>query len=600
MDADEPEVVRLGRRLDRARKARLEAERISEQITGELYEKQQELRAANARLKQETRVAEEAERAARESKERLQAILDNTRAIVYAKDVDYRYILVNKQFEELFGMSEQELVGKTDEDLLPPEAVEQVRANDRRVLETAEIVEQEEVVPRDGVPRTYLSIKVPLLDAAGTPYAVCAISTDITERKRAESYLHAQHAVTRVLAESAKQDDVMPSVLEALGESMGWEVGAFWSLDEDAGVLRCRELWHAPTLDLGEFGRLTLAVAFGRGEGLPGQAWESGQPIRIEAGLRESNLTRAPAAAALELDAAVALPIKSGAKTLGVIEFFSRETKTLGLDLMAMISSLSTQVGQFIERRQAERDADRLKDEFFSLVSHEFRTPLTSIIGFLELLLEEGEVELTDAERREFLAVIKRNSERLMRLVGDLLFVSGVEAGKFSLVEREVELADLARQSVEAATPAATARGIDLKLEIDGAPAVLGDSDRLAQLLDNLVSNAVKYTPEGEHVELRISAQPRQVVAEITNTGAYIPPEEVEHLFERFFRASTATTREVPGVGLGLAIARTIVHAHGGQLTVQSSREAGTTFRAALPPAAVRAAGSAVQGEVGT
>jgi protein-histidine pros-kinase len=247
-----------------------------------------------------------------------------------------------------------------------------------------------------------------------------------------------------------------------------------------------------------------------------------------------------------------------------------------------MMSALSTQVGQFIERRRFQHEADRMKDEFFSLVSHEFRTPLTSISGYVELLTERAD-ELTPEERAHFLDVVKRNSQRLRRLVDDLLFISKVQAGKFSLTPREVDLKDLAEQCVDAATPQAEANGLDLSLEVRGVPPVVGDPDRLGQLLDNLISNAIKYTPEGERVDVSIGAEDGLVVMEVTNTGVYVPPEDRERLFERFFRRSDPSAQDVQGVGLGLTIAQSIVHAHLGKIEAHSTEDLGTTFRVELP-----------------
>jgi protein-histidine pros-kinase len=260
------------------------------------------------------------------------------------------------------------------------------------------------------------------------------------------------------------------------------------------------------------------------------------------------------------------------------------------------MTALSTQVGQFIERRRIQREADRMKDEFFSLVSHEFRTPLTSITGYVELLTERA-AELSEAEREHFLGVVKRNSVRLRRLVDDLLFISKVQAGKFSLTPREVDLGQIATQCVEAAAPHAREKGLALSLNVVGAPEVFGDPDRLGQLLDNLISNAVKYTPEGERVDVALSSEGDCVVAEVTNTGVFIPKHDRERLFERFFRRSDPGTDEAQGVGLGLTIAQSIVVAHRGRIEVESSKEAGTTFRVELPPRSVARNQSAGQRE---
>jgi signal transduction histidine kinase/CHASE3 domain sensor protein len=234
----------------------------------------------------------------------------------------------------------------------------------------------------------------------------------------------------------------------------------------------------------------------------------------------------------------------------------------------------------------AEREAERMKDEFFALVSHELRTPLTSIVGYTELLRDEADEEPEDPashRRGQYLAVVERNARRLLRLVGDLLFVAQVEAGKLSLQEGDVDIEAIARESLEAAAPRAAQGGVDLRLEPSTVPPMRGDRDRLAQAIDNLVSNAIKFTPAGGSVVLRLLHEADRVVVEVEDTGIGISQADLQGLFERFFRAKGATGAAIPGVGLGLTIAQAIVHGHDGQISVHSVEGRGTTFRIELP-----------------
>jgi signal transduction histidine kinase len=228
------------------------------------------------------------------------------------------------------------------------------------------------------------------------------------------------------------------------------------------------------------------------------------------------------------------------------------------------------------------RELDRLKDEFVALVSHELRTPLTSIRGYLELVLDGEAGDLTD-EQRQFLGVVERNAHRLLALVGDLLFLAQVEAGKLSLEIGAVDLAALAAESVETARPLAEEKGVTLTLAAGPLPLLAGDRARLGQLLDNLVSNGVKFTPSGGRVDVRARGERGNAVIEVRDTGMGIPPEEQHHLFERFFRTAKATEQAIPGTGLGLAISKAIVEAHVGQIAVASADGSGTTFRISLP-----------------
>jgi PAS domain S-box-containing protein len=234
------------------------------------------------------------------------------------------------------------------------------------------------------------------------------------------------------------------------------------------------------------------------------------------------------------------------------------------------------------EQNERLRELDRLKDEFISLVSHELRTPLTSIRGYLELLLDGGVGELSDDQVR-FLGVVDRNSRRLMHLVGDLLFLAQIEAGKLALELGEVDLDHLVEECVEAAKPFADEKGIELAADVERIPSMIGDRSRLGQVLDNLVSNALKFTNEGGFVSIRISAHDGEAVVEVEDNGIGIAPEEQDQLFDRFFRSSEATERAIPGTGLGLTIAQAIVERHEGSIEVESAPGKGTTMRVRLP-----------------
>jgi PAS domain S-box-containing protein len=261
------------------------------------------------------------------------------------------------------------------------------------------------------------------------------------------------------------------------------------------------------------------------------------------------------------------------------------------------------------DRKQAERDReallaqtqdqnerlrklDRMKDEFIALVSHELRTPLTSICGYLELLLANDEgVEVPD-ERLGWLKVIDRNAERLLRLVEDLLLTAQASAGNLALDTAELDVAGVVELAVQAGAPVATARGIELTCTTEPLPPASGDRLRIGQVVDNLLSNALKFTPSGGSVEVRAYPRGRSIRIEIADTGVGVPEAEQEHLFDRFFRARRAQEDAVPGVGLGLSIAKAIVEAHKGRISMESREGAGTTFYVDLPALAqsVRAA----------
>jgi signal transduction histidine kinase len=223
--------------------------------------------------------------------------------------------------------------------------------------------------------------------------------------------------------------------------------------------------------------------------------------------------------------------------------------------------------------------AQAVKDEFLALVSHELRTPMTSIQGYTELLQSE---ELT-GEQYDYLTVIGRNSARLLSLVEDLLVMTQIQSGGLPLKLGDVLLSDLIARSSEAAKPFAESKDIDLEIDTEPGIATQGDPERLGQVLDNVVSNAIKYTPNGGGVAVSMTHTRETATIAITDTGIGIPEDEQDQVFGRFFRSSNARVSGVGGTGLGLAITRGIIEAHGGTIGFDSIEGVGTTFRITLP-----------------
>ena len=237
-----------------------------------------------------------------------------------------------------------------------------------------------------------------------------------------------------------------------------------------------------------------------------------------------------------------------------------------------------------IDRDNAARSLElsRLREALVATVSHELRTPLTSIIGYLDLLGDTDTAALT-SEQQGFLKIVQRNAHRLHDVVGDLLLVAEADGGRLAIDFREVDLDALAATCVESAQPAANARQIELTLSRGPAHRIRGDPIRLGQMMDNLVSNAIKFTPVGGKVVVRTASSRELAVFEVSDTGPGISASDQAHLFDRFFRTRTAIDGAVKGTGLGLAITKAIVDAHDGTITVDSTLGSHTTFCVQLP-----------------
>jgi signal transduction histidine kinase len=292
----------------------------------------------------------------------------------------------------------------------------------------------------------------------------------------------------------------------------------------------------------------------------------------------------------------VCAPVVGAAGLLAGITLEAAGDRWFSTAELALVQSVATDLGRALEHvnlyeQQLElverlRDLDRQKTEFLSTVSHELRTPLTSIGGYTELI-RDGDAGPVTPAMSAMLDVIERNTVRLRALIEDLLTLSRIESGTFRTTQAELDVAALVRGVEPTVRPQAEQAG--LRLELDDVPTgltVVGDELQLERVLLNLLTNAVKFTPAGGRVRLTVRARDGEVLLRCSDSGIGIPAAEQERLFSRFFRASNATDRAIPGTGLGLVIVRGIVERHGGRLTVESEEEAGTTVTVWLPLAA--------------
>lgn len=230
-----------------------------------------------------------------------------------------------------------------------------------------------------------------------------------------------------------------------------------------------------------------------------------------------------------------------------------------------------------------QKEVSKLQDDFVGLVSHELRTPLTSVLGYLELLRDDPNEPLSETQL-QYLAVAERNANRLLHLVGDLLFTAQVASDKFPIEIADVDLCAVIAASIDTARPSSQASNVLLLYKEPPEPIIIsGDAMRIGQAVDNLLSNAIKFTPRGGTVTLKLERAEDTVTISVKDTGMGIPADELALLASRFFRASTATRNAVQGVGLGMSITKAIVTSHRGTLDVESEEGVGTMFTVTLP-----------------
>jgi diguanylate cyclase (GGDEF)-like protein/PAS domain S-box-containing protein len=295
------------------------------------------------------------------------SILDSANEAFIAMDAGGFITDWNPEAERTFGWSREEAVGRVLADTIIPERYRGAHLRGlQRFLETGEGPVLGKRLELEGVHRDGREFPVELTispERIDGRHAFNAFLHDITARKRAEQFLHAQHAVTRVLSEAEDVGAAMPKLLQALCESMAWDVGAYWT-PESEERLRCRSIWHAPEVKVPGFRRMSEEITFAQGVGLPGRVWESGKPALIEDVTQDPNFPRAGAADEAGLHAAVGLPVEDRGQFRGVIEFFTRRTRQLDWELLDMMDTLSRQIARFLailgEREDARSKLERL------------------------------------------------------------------------------------------------------------------------------------------------------------------------------------------------------------------------------------------------
>ena len=530
-----------------------------------------------------------AEEALRASETRFRTFADHATDAFFLHDEQLTVIDVNRQACASLGYRREELIGRDprafDADLDETSIArlaDRVGAGETVTFETRHRRKDGGVFP--------VEIRVRQFQQGERRFHV-ALARDISERKRTEQRMLAQHTVAQILADAATVDDAMPRLLEAVCEGLDWDLGTLWRVDREAGVLRCAQVWRKAFLDAAHFETATRESTFEPGVGLPGRVWRARAPACIPDVVHEPNFVRASVAADAGLHAAFAFPILLRGEVLGVIDLLSRDVRQPDQELLDMMASLGSQIGQFIERKRAE-DALRVAQsevthlarvmtmgELTASIAHEITQPIAAAITDASTCvrwLSRTEPDLDEARQAAQRAVkdVTRAADIITR-IGRLFKRSSVDAEPVNVNDVVEELLTLLRrEALQSGVSITTALAPDL-------PLVIGDRVQLQQVLLNLLMNGLEATKGvGDRREITVTsrrADGDQVHVAVTDTGVGLPPTGADELFKAF------VTTKAGGTGMGLAISRSIIDAHGGRLWAASNADRGATFTFTLP-----------------
>ena len=548
-------------------------------------------------IKRDITERKRAEAAIRRSEQELADFFDNAPIGLHWVGPDGTILRVNQCELDILGYSYEEYVGRNIRDF---HCDQEVIGDILNRLTAGELLNEYEARLRckDGSIKN-VRINSSVYREEGKFVHTRCFTHDVTDRKLIEKRLALQYAVSKILSQSIDYADGTHDVLQTVCESIGWQVGELWTTDYQSGVLRLVDFWYEPLVEANEFEQITRERTFEKGVGLPGRIWESAKPVWIPNVTKDGNFPRAKAAAQSGLRGAFGFPILLGEEVVGVINFFSREIRQPDDELLKIIGSLSSQIGQFHELKRAEEKlaqllvsernaradsdkANRLKDEFLATLSHELRTPLNAVIGWSRIL-KSG--RLDEASESHALDVVERNAWSQKQIIEDILDVSRVITGKLQLSFGPISLTSVVDAALDAVRPALEAKQIKIETEYqDNLRLIQGDSDRLQQVIWNLLSNASKFTPAGGMIRLSVTEEAGFAQIKVADTGPGVAPEFLPHVFERFRQADGSTTRTHGGLGLGLAIVRHLVELHGGVISAKNAEnETGAIFTVKLP-----------------
>lgn len=592
---------------------------IARKANNQTKQSLQELNRLNLELQGEIADRADTEKSLQNSQELLKAILNNSTAIVYIKDTEEKYLLINHYFESLFHITKQQILGKTDFDIFPKEKAETLRANHLKVLLHDSPLSIEEVFLLDDRQHTYISLKFPLYNSEGIAYAVATIATDVSERKQAELTLE------KAKEKLEKEVEERTLFLSKSNEQLQLELSARFRAAITVRQMTAQVARHARTVDgilgasldliflvnqSGKYTYVSRTAAQAAGMNpreMIGKSWqELGWSPKIMEEVHQQ----------CEVVFATTMPIK-GEVIVPTATWGMRDYEYILSPVCATDGSVEAVVAtlrDITERKDAEEAwqlakeaaelANRAKSAFLANMSHELRTPLNAIIGYSDMLAEDAQ-ELGEEQTVSDLNKIRNAGKHLLRLIDDILDISKIEADKMELCLESFDVGGLIEEVAITVKPLMEKNHNTLQVNIaKGIGAMHADLMKVQQVLLNLLSNSAKFSSEsaiGLSVERVTSEELKSkyqstvaqmlildadfLIFRVTDTGIGMTEEQQERLFQPFTQADNSTTRKYGGTGLGLTISQRFCQMMGGDIEIESKIDCGSTFTVCLPAA---------------
>jgi PAS domain S-box-containing protein len=527
-----------------------------------------------------------AEQALRQIEARNQALLNAIPDLMFRIGRDGRFLDVHATRPTDLLAAPAEFIGQYLSDVLPADIAAEALRYVERATTSGELQVFEYEFTRDDEPRNYEARVV----ASGAD-EVIVIVRDVTRRKRADAMQHFLADATATLSSSLDYEPTLQRVAQfAVPHLADWCM--VYMLD-DVDKVRLLAIAHADETkaalaheierqDAESGGPIPKAIRTGQSELYP--RLPEPQADTTAQGVKRLDLARR-----LGIRSAMLVPLVARGRTLGMLSFATAESgRIYGPADLALAEELARRAALAIDNArlyQRAQEANRAKDEFLATLSHELRTPLTPIIGWVHMI-NAGQMSESDINRG--LSVIDKNSQALARLINDLLDMSAILNGKMRIDHLPVTIDSVVQEAVETVRPEAARRGIELALApcsaSAGLVAVSGDRTRLGQVCWNLITNAVKFSEAGGRVRVACTADDAEVRVRVEDEGTGIAPEFLPYVFERFRQADMSTTKPHGGLGIGLALVKSFVEAHGGMVEVESAGVGqGSRFTVRLP-----------------